>query len=86
VGGGLTPMTAFVRIKPLDAEAGGGTASTKSISGWDESAGRIGMDTAGGVSGRGRSGAKAFDFAKEVIGPESTQERVYESIAAPLVA
>jgi len=44
------------------------------------------MDAAGGVSGRGRSGARVFDFAKEVIGPKSTQERVYESIAAPLVA
>jgi len=41
VGDGLTPMAAFVRIKPLVVEAGGGTASTKSISGWDESAGTM---------------------------------------------
>ena len=83
---GLTPMAAFVRVKPLDAEPGGGTASSKRITSWDERAGTIEMDVAGSVAGHGRSGTKEFDYAKEIIGPESTQERVYDSIAAPLVA
>ena len=83
---GLTPMAAFVRVKPLDIEPGGGTASSKRIAGWTEAAGSIAMDVAGGVAGHGRSGTKEFDYAKEIMGPESTQERVYASIAAPLVA
>jgi hypothetical protein len=83
---GLTHMAAFVRVKPLDVEPGGGTASSKRITGWDDPAGTIEMEVAGGVAGHGRSGTKEFDYAKEIIGPESTQERVYDSIAAPLVA
>jgi kinesin family protein 5 len=85
-GAGLSPMAAFVRVKPLDVEPGGGTASSKRITHWDESAGTIEMDVAGGVEGHGRSGAKNFDYAVEIIGPESTQKRVYDSVAAPLVA
>lgn len=74
---GLVPSGAFVRIKPLSAEAGGGTASAKRIIGWDAEAGTIDMET-------GRS-SKTFDYPTAMLPPESTQEQVYAAIAAPLV-
>jgi len=77
---GLTPMAAFVRVKPLGVEPGGGTASSKRITGMDATAGTIEME-----AGHGRSSTKSFDFAKEVFGPESTQQQVYDTIAAPLI-
>jgi hypothetical protein len=76
--GGLVPSGAFVRIKPLDAEPGGGTATAKRITGWDAAAGTIEMET-----GRG---AKVFDYPTATLPPEATQEQVYATIAAPLVA
>jgi hypothetical protein len=77
---GLTPIAAFVRIKPLDADVGGGTATTKRVASWDEHAGTIDME----VGGRG---VKSFDFpgAGGTLPPEAAQEHVYGAIAAPLV-
>jgi hypothetical protein len=71
-------MAAFVRIKPLEVEPGGGSAVSKRVTGFDDAAGTITMEAA--------KGPKEFDYPKEVIGPGATQEQVYESIAAPLVA
>ena len=79
--GGLTPIAAFVRVKPLDADPGGGTASSKRITAWDV-AGTIEMEVG---EGRGRSGVKVFDFPTATLPPQSTQEHVYDTIAAPLV-
>ena len=78
-GGGFSPIASFVRIKPLAADPGGGTASAKSISAWDEETGTIEMDTGGGK-------VKTFDFPTATLLPESTQAQVYSTVAAPLVA
>lgn len=79
---GLTPIASFVRVKPLHADVGGGSASTKRITDWDAKAGTIGME----VDGRSGSTKKTFGFPTAVLPPESTQEHVYQTIAAPLVA
>jgi hypothetical protein len=75
---GLVPSGAFVRIKPLDVDRGGGAAATKQITGWDAEAGTVEMET-------GRS-IKTFDYPTALLPPESTQEHVYNTVAAPLVA
>ena len=78
--GRLAPIAAFVRIKPLSADPSGGTASSKRIASWDAARGTIEMEVGG------RSGRKAFDFPTAVLPPECTQEHVYNTVAAPLVA
>jgi hypothetical protein len=78
--GGLTPIAAFVRVKPLHADPGGGAPAAKRVAGWDEKT--IAMD----VDGRSGATKKTFAFPTAVLPPESTQEHVYQTIAAPLVA
>jgi hypothetical protein len=74
----MTPIASFARIKPEEAEKGGGTAAGKQIKCWDE-AGRIEMST-------NRVGkTKVYDRLSAVIPPDATQETVYNMIAAPLV-
>lgn len=74
----LVPSGAFVRIKPLDADPGGGAAATKRITGWNAETGTVEMDTGSNI--------KTFDYPTALLPPESTQEHVYNTIAAPLVA
>eukprot|EP00937_MAST-01D_sp_MAST-1D-sp2_P007221 g7221.t1 len=75
----LMPISSFVRIKPLDADPGGGTATAKRITAWDAEAGIVEMETGG------LKGVKTFNFTG-ALPPESTQAHVYGIIAAPLVA
>ena len=74
---GLAPIHSFVRIKPLDADKGGGTAAGKQLKTWDEAKGTVEMD----VDGR----SKVFDHMDATIGPDATQEQVYDVICSPLV-
>lgn len=74
---GLTPIHSFARIKPLEADKGGGTAAEKQLKVWNEGEATIEMD----VGGRD----KVFDHLNAIIPPEVSQEQVYEVICSPLV-
>ena len=80
-------MAAFVRVKPLGADPGGGVASGKRLAGWDAAAGTLEMEVGAkpGAMGRGGAGGKVFDFPRATLPPEATQQHVYDTIAAPLV-
>ena len=75
--GELRPIGAFVRVKPLDADKGGGTASSKRLASWEN--GRVEVEIGG-------AGAKVFDYPTATLSPDSSQAEVYDAVAAPLVS
>jgi len=76
---GLTPMLSFARIKPASADRPGGAAAAKVIAGWDEAGGSVTMS--GTPPGKG-----AFDHFDAALPPEASQQHVYDTACAPLVA
>ena len=82
--GRLQPISSYARIKPLDAEPGGGVASKKHIAGWDEEGGSVTV-AGSNQGGKGGGGNVVFEHPHAVLSPDATQENVYATIAQPLV-
>lgn len=78
---GLTPIASFSRIKPLDADPGGGAAADKQITNWNEDVGTVVMS---GIK-IGKSKDREFNHFKGVIAPDARQADVYDTIASPVV-
>ena len=74
-------MHSFARIKPSSADKAGGSAAARTISGWDETAGRVEFS-----SSKARSGCEAYEHFERTFGPETTQVDAYRVVCAPLVA
>lgn len=77
----------FVRLKPLLAADGketdrrGGAKAAKQVSGWDEAAGRVTVSGGAGPA----STTLTYEYPAAVIGPQASQQSVYQTIAQPLV-
>lgn len=76
----MSLIASFARIKPLGVDKSGGVKADKQIDSWSEAKGTVTFNCTSS-----KSNHKVFDHMARVIGPEATQEQVYEVIARPLV-